>query len=240
MNMRASLIPVTALPLLALAACGEEPAPATEEIVAQDPLLARALNDPLLVDPDLSWRSEANAAIAWRDGHPLPLFTASPGAAERARDAARNELLDGGRIPPLPGVRIGEGSASLAGLTTAGEIVAAVGGREDCSARLGGGLGWSTRMPDIASVMPHGMVQQAAGVDAGNCVMRVVRYLTPASADDVLEYHFTKVDRERFRIDLFDTPERQLRAERRDQVIAVHVREGPGDMTAVDVVHWFK
>jgi hypothetical protein len=232
-----ALVPIAAL---SLSACGEEQAGAPVQIVGQDPLLSRALNDPLMVDPDLAWRNEANAVIAFRDGHPLPPFGFSDDAANRASEAARLELLENGQIPAVPSATDVEGRASLAALTTAGEIVEAVGSRTDCIGDLDGDLQWSTAMPPTSAIMPHGMIQQAAGIDQGTCVIRVVRYLTPAGIDDVLEYHFTKADRERFRIERFDVPEMQLRGERRDQQIAVHMRAGPGGMTAVDVVHWRK
>lgn len=208
--------------------------------VSSDPLLARALSDPLMVDPDLASRNEVNAAIAYRDGHPLPPLTAREDAASRAREAVRLELLEGGQIAGMSPASDGPGGSALGGLSDAGAMVKAVGSREDCIDRMDARLGWSDSLPDTSAIMPHGMVQQAAGVDVDTCVIRVVRYLTPVSPQDALEYHFVKVDRARFAIERFDAPEAQLRAERRDQVLTVHVREGPGGLTEVDLVHWRK
>lgn len=240
MSTRAKFSCPAILAALMLSACGEEPREAPVEVLAQDPLLARALNDPLMVDPDLSWRSEANAALAFRDGHPLPLFSAHEDASERARDAARIELLEGGAIPTLPSASGFSGAAALGELTGAAEILAALDARTDCAEGLSSSLDWSLRLPAVVEVMPHGMVQQAAGVDRGECSVRVVRYLTPANAEDVLEYYFAKADRERFRIERFSAPEAQIAAERRDQAMAVHVREGAAGMTEVDLVYWRK
>ncbi len=244
MKLRAIPLVLSSVALTVLVGCdatsdvGDEDAAAS--VLSQDPLVARALGDPLMVDPDLSWRTEANAAITFQDGHPLPPFEARSDAASRAVEAARVELLSGGPIPSLPLEAGGEGAPALGGLQTAGAILQALDARPDCIDRMDARLDWSTQLPETSSIMPHGMVRQAAGVDTGNCVIRVVRYLTPASMDDVLEYHFAKVDRARFRVDRFASPEPQLRADRRDQAIAVHVREGPGGMTAVDVIHWRK
>ncbi len=238
--MRAIPCAIASIALLTLSACGQEAVDAPQAKVNQDPLLSRALNDPLMVDPDLAWRNEANAVIAFRDGHPLPPFDARDDATDRAREAARMELLENGQIPAVPTALSGEGSASLAELTDAGAIVRAVGSRTDCIDDLNDDLMWSTGLPPTSSIMPHGMVQQAAGVDQGTCVIRVVRYLAPVAIEDALEYHFVKADRARFRMERFDAPEVQLRGERRDQVMAVHVRAGSGGMTAVDVVHWRK
>lgn len=224
----------------ALAACDEQPRSEPVEVLSKDPQLARAVHDPLMVDPDLAWRTEANAVVGLRDGHPLPPIEARNDAADRAREAMRLELLEGGQIPPLPAMNAGEGGASLAELGGAGDMLKAVGGRTDCVEQMDDDLLWSTAMPPTSSIPPHGMVQQAAGVDVGTCVVRVVRYLTPVDVEDVLEYHFTKVDRARFDISLKSQPEAQMIAERRDQKVSVHVREGPGGMSAVDVIHWRK
>ncbi|MFU7527948.1 hypothetical protein [Qipengyuania sp. ASV99] len=240
MQFRAAFVMCLAPALCALAACSGNNDDVPAEAAVQDPLLSRALNDPLMVDPDLAWRNEANAVIALRDGHPLPPVQASDDMANRAREAMRSELVENGQIPPLPAASAGKGSPSLAGLNTAAEIVEAVGSRTDCIAAMDGDLQWSANLPPTSAIMPHGMVQQAAGVDQGNCVIRVVRYLTPVGVDEALEYHFTKADRERFRIERFAAPESSLRAERRDQQLAVHVRKAAGGMTAVDVVHWRK
>jgi hypothetical protein len=240
MHNRAFLPLIAVLACTLVAGCSEPEVQAPPEVLGRDPLLARALNDPLMVDPDLSWRNEANAVIAIRDGHPLPPFDARDNARQRARDAARIELLENGQIPPLPAPLGDVGKPALASVTTADEMIRAVGAPADCIDGLTDDLNWSTGLPPTSSIMPHGMVRQAAGVDQGTCVIRVVRYLTPVSPDDALEYHFTKADRARFRIERFAAPEAQLHAERRDQEIAVHVREGPGGMTAVDVIHWRK
>ncbi|MAY20962.1 MAG: hypothetical protein CL955_10130 [Erythrobacteraceae bacterium] len=239
MVIRALKLGLVPLALAGIAACSEETAPPPVDVLAQDPQLARALHDPLMVDPDLAWRTEANAVVAFRDGHPLPPIEAREDAANRAREASRLELLENGQIPSLPGYS-GDSGVSLATVATADGMLDAVGGRTDCVPRMDASLSWSTRMPPTSSVMPHGMVQQAAGADVGTCVVRVVRYLVPVAVEDVLEYHFTKVDRERFDITLYKTPEAQLVAERRDQKLSVNVRPGPGGMTAVDVVHWRK
>ncbi len=235
------LIPaLSALALASLAACTDvTQTQETPDILGKDPLLSRALNDPLMVDPDLSWRSEANAVIGYRDGHPLPPFDASDAAANRAREAARVQLLENGPIPTLPAAGGSEG-VSLATLSTADQMVEALGSRTDCIATMSESLRWADGLPPTSSIMPHGMAQQAAGVDQGTCVIRVVRYLTPVSEEDALEYHFAKADRARFRIERFATPEAQLRAERRDQIFTINTRKGPGGMTAVDVVHWRK
>ncbi|MEM9501811.1 MAG: hypothetical protein AAF941_08185 [Pseudomonadota bacterium] len=227
------------LAVLALSSCSDDTQPINADgTIGVDPLVARALNDPLMVDPDLAYRNEANAAITIRHDHALPTFAATTEASQRAREVARLELLDGGSISNLPAVTIDEGVLPIGGLSTAGEIVEAVGGPGRCTDRLGEGLAWAARMPEVAQVMPHGMVQQAAGVDAEGCTVRVVRYLTPVAIEDALQYHFNRAVRARLSITRLDDPEAILQASRGDMNFIVHARPAAGGMKAIDLVYW--
>jgi len=236
-----SLAPILLCAALGLVAgCGVQSHEPSAERPVQDPVLARALHDPLMTDPDLASRNQANAVLGFHYGHPLPLFVADDEARERARDAMRLELLEDGPIPQLPEMAGESVWPRLADLTNSAEMVEAVGGPSGCTTQLSDDLKWSLQLPQSTSLMPHSMVQVASGVDNGTCAVRVVRYLSPASVEDALEYHFVKTERARFRVEIFDEPEMHLRAERRDAVIAVHFREGGHGMTAVDVIHWRK
>ncbi|MEP0392114.1 MAG: hypothetical protein ABJ205_05630 [Erythrobacter sp.] len=230
------------LALSALTACSETQGeqPYASAVLAQDPIMARALNDPLMTDPDLASRNQSNAVIAFHDSHPLPPLEANEDAASRAREAARLELLSGGQVESLPLPIESSDAASLGKFTRADDIIKAVGSRDDCIESMNDGLLWSTQMPETSAVMPHGMVQQAAGADTERCVVRVVRYHTPVSVNDALEYHFTKATREGFVVEHINAPEAQLRGEWRDENLAVHGREGPRGLTEIDVIHWIR
>lgn len=234
------------LALGALTACSETQngiggeQPYSSAVLAQDPIMARALNDPLMTDPDLASRNQANAVIAFHDSHPLPPLGGNEEAASRAREAARLELLSGGQVESLPLPVESDDATSLGELSNAGDIIGAVGSRDDCIESMDASLLWSTQMPETSAVMPHGMVQQAAGVDTDRCVVRVVRYHTPVSVQDALEYHFTKATREGFVVEHINAPEAQLRGEWRDENLAVHGRNGPRGLTEIDVIHWIR
>ncbi|QUL39197.1 hypothetical protein [Erythrobacter sp. JK5] len=231
-----SLLPLS---LLALAACGEDRAsPASDAELSADPVLARALYDPLMVDPDLAYRNEANAAITIRHDHALPPLVAGDGADQRAREEARLELLDGGEILPLPDAPNGDGSAALATARSAEAMIRTLGGPRECAARLEQGFSWTARMPAAAQIMPHGMVQQAAGSDTGGCSVRVVRYLTAATIEDALEYHFNRAARAQLRTVRYAQPGPSLRGSRGDEQFFVHARPGPNGLNAVDLVYW--
>ena len=101
-------------PVLAVFACADESAVEPDAVVNNvDPYIARALNDPLMVDPDLAYRNEANAAITIGYDHALPSFKQTEETASAARETARLALLEEGPIPDLP-LPSGQGPASLA------------------------------------------------------------------------------------------------------------------------------
>ncbi len=236
-------IPLIAfLALFAVAGCSSDSA--DEETLpdrARDPLVARALADPLMSDPDLAYRNEANAAIALQNDHILPPLAASDEAAERARNAARMELLKGGPIAELPSrFAAGDGPESFAAIATADAILRKAGGSAACAERLVEGLIHAADLPAAAAIMPHGMAQQAAGTTGGGCEARVVRYLTPVGASDVIEWHYTLAERARLRPVLYGEAEVALAAEGRLESLAVQARPGPNGLTAVDLVYWRK
>lgn len=242
LSSRLAFCALISLTVSAIAACGDAggDAPYASAVLTKDPVLARALNDPLMTDPDLASRNLSNAVIAFRDSHPLPPISADEEAASKAREAARLQLLTGGQVQLLPTPVADENAVSLAALSHAGDMIAAVGGRTDCIEDMDASLLWSTQMPETSAVMPHGMVQAAAGVDTDRCVVRVVRYHTPVEVENALEYHFNKASREGFAMKYMTAPEVQLRGEWRDERLTVHGRKGPRGLTEIDVIHWIR
>ncbi|MEE4199498.1 hypothetical protein [Erythrobacter sp.] len=231
---------LTSLIVLALGACADDsvaPGDGDNDPLSQDPILARALFDPLMTDPDLATRNEANAAITWRDAHPLPPMIHHEDAAARASEAAQIELLRAGPIPALPGALSGAGSA-LGELTSAAQMLGAVGASSDCAAQVTGELGWAARMPDVAAIMPHGMIHQAAGAEEGDCAVHIARYQTPVDALEALEYHLAVAIRAGFTIERYNAPELQFHGRGKREHIAVHAREGPGGLAEIDIIYW--
>ncbi|WP_152434120.1 hypothetical protein [Erythrobacter sp. THAF29] len=239
--MHRSLSALAALCAVAvLPSCSDElPAVAEPDIVATDPLLARALTDPLMVDPDLAYRNEANAAVTIRYDHPLPPLTATDELAESASNLARVKLLEDGPIPELP-LPVSDTVPNLSNITGARALVEQVGGPADCASRLEDDIGWAAQMPGPSAIMPHGMTQQAAGVESAACSMRVVRYLTPAAMDSVMQFHLALSDRARLGPVVYDSPERAIVGKGREEALVVHVRPGSGGLTAVDLIYWKK
>lgn len=190
----------SALPLLLLIpgcsfAEGESPAGEERAAALADPAMARALHAPLMSDPDLSSRNEANALIGFADSAALPVLPATSEAAAAARDAARLELLEGGPLPELPAAA----AAPPAGpplppqpATSAKALLAALGSDPRCASALKPDFALAADPPAAAAIMPHGMAIEAAGASTGGCALRILRYRTPAVPEDVLQYHYVR------------------------------------------------
>jgi hypothetical protein len=182
------------LPVL-LAACSSAPEDAPRgNPFAADPLVAAALHDPLMSDPDLSARNEANAVLGFAGDTALPLIPATPAAAQAAREAGRLELLEDGDIPALPPPVSGRGPLASSG-AGAREGLAALGAPEACLDALTEDFRWAAALPRAAAIMPHGMVVQAGGAAKPGCELRIIRYQTPARPEDLLQYHYVRASR---------------------------------------------
>jgi len=200
--------------------------------------MARALHDPLMSDPDLARRSEANAVIALGDSAPLPMFTATPESSAKARETARTALLEGGAIPPLTALSAGAGGKALDKFDRPGAILAAAGAPPACR-EANSGFGWAGRLSAPAQIAPLGAVELAAGSDAPQCRVWMVRYLTAAPLEDALGYHDVLAQRAGFSVKRYDQPEAIIAATgKQGENLRVHVRALPTGMNAVDLVFW--
>lgn len=230
---------VSILAALALCACADESLVEDRSFVnGVDPLIARALNDPLMVDPDLAYRNEANAAITVGHDHALPSFMGSAETASAARDVARLGLLEDGPIPDLPPPAKTAGPADLSDRYGVEAVLEALDVPSDCRGPIKGGFVHAADLPDAARVMPHGMVRVAAAVESPQCYLRLVRYVSPVPIEDALQFHYTLADRAGFEMTRFVLPEESLAADRRGTFLRIFARQASGELTAVDVITW--
>lgn len=193
--MRCVLILVACLGLLAACApTGDAPA-SGEALIATDPVIARALHDPLMSDPDLASRNEAAAAIGFADSAALPVLAGSSETAAAAREAMRIELLESGALPDLPPASKARGPALLGPMSGPLELLAAVGAPGTCARGLTEDFALAANLPPAAAIPPRAMVVQAGASKAKGCALRIVRYLTPAAPEVVLQYHHVRARR---------------------------------------------
>lgn len=232
------IAPILATFCLATACSEAPPADTDANGVAADPVISRALNDPLMIDPDLAWINEANAAIGYHGNHAVPVFAPDERAAALARDAARIELAEEGAIEELPVAANLDDAESLTGLSTLRELLEAVGAPAECGEGASDDLAWAAQMPKAASIIPHGMVQQAAGSDTGDCKLRLVRYLTQIGAQDALQYHYTRAANAQFEASYKSGKSELIKGEKAGEKVFADIADAPGGLRLVTLVHW--
>lgn len=183
-------ISVAILPLMMLAACGgnADDAPSDGEV---DPATQAALNDPIMVDPDLAGQNEASAALTG-GGASLPAELTTPSAIQGAKEEAM--ALVGGSVylKPAPKAKVVAGEIPETAVLTAASRAAVLPNGTDCAAAVEYSAAWAARLPVIFPVYPRGSTQEAAGTDKGQCSLRVVNFLTPVGLDDVLSFYHSR------------------------------------------------
>lgn len=124
-----------------------------------DPVAARALEDPILVDPMLTGQANRGDIQLAQP----PQTGALPDDAARPNVAA--ERPNGPRLDQRP--------------------LAAPG----CGADLTYDLGWAVRWPPDLPIVPDGQLVEAAGRDAPACRVRAATFTSKAAPQDVLAFY---------------------------------------------------
>lgn len=175
--------------VLALAACGKEEQP--DQRRDRDPAIAAALDDPLMADPDLASQNRGNSALS--GGGPataeIPPDKRGSEEIDLAKLAAREFI--GVPIEPAPMAGSPKPASRLAGAVTLEGVAEALKlGGAGCPTRLAYGFGWAAQMPAALPVYPRGHARIAAGTNEGGCRLRLVRFVTPVAASDVIDFYF--------------------------------------------------
>jgi hypothetical protein len=166
--------------LFALAACGSGEqnnlAEMDNSLIGNgaDPALTSALEDQILVDPNLVQQSHPNTA--------RPPET--PVQAQYPADGA--------------GGNAGSGQARQAAAAAGGAGPAAP---SACGVPFVYGNEWANRLPPEFPAYPGGRVTEAAGSDRGDCRMRVVTFTTADPYNRVLEHYRSLADRAGFSVE---------------------------------------
>jgi hypothetical protein len=167
--------------VLALVACGgeEKADPRTD----RDPAVSAALDDPLMADPDLASQNRGNSALSG----------GGPATAEIPPDKRGNEEIDRAKLAaldPAPLAGSTKPDSRLAKAVTLEGVAEALKlGAPGCPAKLAYGFGWAAQMPAALPVYPRGHTRVAAGTDEGGCRLRLVRFVTPVAAGDVVDFY---------------------------------------------------
>ena len=175
-----------ALPLT-LAACGsneasEEELAKLDDNLTSDPAMNDALEDAILVDPDLTDQANRNAI---RGANSAADGSVPPGTGEDGRAAAKAVL--GGKMLTAPKPR--QMTSDDEGLTLGdkAELQEARAKKPVCNEKLTYDMGWANKPPEFA-VYPKANVQEAAG----KCDLRVVSFTTATPIKSVVDFYYTK------------------------------------------------
>ena len=167
--------------LLALAACGRGDqnnlAEMDNSLIGNgaDPALTSALEDQILVDPNLVQQTHPNTV--------RPPET--PVQAQYPADGTGGNAGGGGAAGQVRQAA-GSGNAGGAPIPSA------------CGGNFAYGNEWASRLPAEFPAYPGGRVTEAAGSDRGDCHMRVVTFTTSDPYNRVLEHYRSLADRAGF------------------------------------------
>jgi len=223
-----------ALPL-SLAACGSKDA--NDEELAQlddnltsDPAMNDALEDAILVDPDLTDQANRNAI---RGANGAADGSVPPGTGEDGSAAANAAL--GGKMLSAPEPK--QMTSDDEGLTLGdkAELQEARSNKPPCNEKLTYDMGWASKMPPEFAVYPKANLQEAAG----KCDLRVVSFTTATPIKKIVDYYYTRAKRSGYDAEyLLRGSEHVLGGSRPNKadayVITLNKRSGGG--TVVDIV----
>ncbi len=181
---------LSVLPLALLAACGDK---ADKDAKGPtDPAEQAALNDQIMVDPDLAGQNEGNAALTGGVEQSLPAIAMTPEVIQAAKEDAM--ALVGGSVnlkPAAKPVVLAANAPDTPTLTAAARAAVTPGG-SNCASLVKYSANWAAKLPVALPVYPRGATQEAAGTDEGQCALRVVNFLTPVALEDVLAFYTTR------------------------------------------------
>lgn len=224
-----------------LAGCRDQPeakselAPLDDGLTNADPALKGALEDKIMVDPNLTGQANRNAATPGNrpvsGGVPSVAGSKAAAEAETAARAVAGQLIAAPAAQPME---------ACDGCTTKRPATLGALARDQqkggCDAKLTYGNDWANRLPAAFRVYPRALIREAAGVAGGKCNVRVVNFQTAASMQAVLDYYNTMAVRAGYTSDhRVNGNEHMLGGTKGDLAYVLMLRRD-GGMTDVDLV----
>lgn len=224
------------LALAALSACSEErvePAYADQ----LDPIVAQALSDQLMVDPDLVGQNEANAALISAPDGSVPTEIATQAAIRAAREAAGVILAKRGGPVALPEPQSLAQVGEEAPLELLSSQVARLASAAECLDTASYSAGWAARMPAELPIYPRSATVSALGSDEDGCALRAVRLHTPVPLDEVSAFYFAIATAGEFAPSYrASNGQHRIEGTSGDRELAVQIRSSLEGLTQIDIV----
>lgn len=185
-SARRLLIGLAATALVSACSDADKKAPSGEE---QDPAVSGALEDQIMVDPDLAGQNGAAVTANGGNAGLPPVLRTPESIAAALQDAARQA---GGTVETAPQPGTGGAASLVEGAATAAQVAeASRAASTDCASKVEYSANWATRLPAALAVYPRAAVQEAAGINSNDCALTVVNFLTPVGTSDVVSYYYT-------------------------------------------------
>ncbi|GGC24899.1 hypothetical protein GCM10011371_10630 [Novosphingobium marinum] len=231
---RFTLASVASLALLAACSGSDNEAGQSAE---DDPAASGALEDQIMVDPELSGQNQGGAGVsAGSNRVELPPEQRSPEAIAAARNEAQQKA--GGSLRTAPSPASGGTASLVESAATAAQVAQATRSSQvDCTQRVEYSMNWASRLPEPLSVYPRGSVQEAAGTNSNGCALSVVSFVSPVTPDDVLNYYYTRLRKAGYSAEhRTEGGDRVLGGEKGSQAYVIYARELDNGLTEVDLV----
>ncbi|WP_448661891.1 hypothetical protein ACG3SL_14560 [Sphingomonas sp. CJ20] len=178
---------------LALAGCRADDGQAANDAAAVnilDPQLAGALQDQIMVDPQLGQQANSDAI--------RPANQPYSGAVPNDAVAANTDKFDTTGLmktpaPTVAGKDCAQCAAARESVTLGGLAQRQKGGNtSQCAASLTYSASWAQRLPADLPLFPQARVTEAAGTEAGKCALRVVSFSSPQPMQTMLDWYYTR------------------------------------------------
>ena len=178
---------------LALAACGGADSVSNTDQAAgnaADPALASALQDQIMVDPQLGRQANSDAVRP-------PAQPYSGGVPDDAVAANGDKVNMEGLMKapaPVPSDKNCSQCAAARDSVTLGGLAARQKDKRtsQCAGSLTYSAGWANRLPADLPLFPQARVTEAAGSEAGKCALRVVSFSASQPMQAMLDWYYTK------------------------------------------------
>lgn len=174
--------------LAMLGACGGQQATPAQNAEA-DPASDAALNDQIMVDPDLANQNEGSGALTGAGERSIPAADRSPQAIAAAKREAAALVGGEAALRPVAAARELAGEIPDSATLSAASRAALSPGGANCGDGVQYSAAWAARLPEALQVYPRAATQEAAGNDAGGCSLRVINFITPVPLGDVLAFY---------------------------------------------------
>lgn len=157
---------------------------------AADPQLASALQDQIMVDPQLGRQANSDAIRP-------PAQPYSGGVPSDAVATNGDKIDTAGLLKAPAPTPAGKGGAAARESITLGGLAATQknGRASGCAGGLQYSAAWAQRLPADLPLYPQARVTEAAGNQGGKCALRVVSFSAAQPMQAVLDWYYTKAIR---------------------------------------------